>query len=423
MALKEVRKTEKNMAELELFIPRADLDAEVMKVFRKKSPKITVPGFRRGKAPKHIIEKMYGAAVFQNDAIDNLLPELYDAAVEESKLEVVSRPEIDVETIDGEGVTLKAKVYVKPEVKLNKYKQLSAVREAVSVEDGEIDGELEAARKRLARVSTLIQGKAQNEDEAVIDFEGFVDGVAFEGGKAEKYSLKLGSGSFIPGFEKQIVGKKVGGSFDVKVKFPKDYDAKELAGKEAVFKVTLHELKRTELPELDDEFVKDVSEFDTLDEYKADIRSKIEEKKTKAAETDYEEALLDQLIENTEIDLPEPMIEAEIDANVRDYDYRLRMQGGSLEMLLKYTEQTVDSLRDRFRAQSERSLRIRLALEEIVKTESIDASEEDIEAEYAKIAEGYKEELDKVKETIKTETVKNDVVLRKAVDFIKANAV
>lgn len=422
MSLKEVKEIEKNLREITLTIDKEAFDAEVIKVYRKQSANITVPGFRRGKAPKHIIEKLYGESFFHADAIDNLFPEVYEAAVAEAGLEVVSRPEVELESIDENGVTLKAKVYVKPEVKLNKYKGLSAEKEAVTVEDAEIDEEIEAARKRLARVSTLTEGVAENGDDAVIDFEGFVDDVAFEGGKGENYTLKLGSGSFIPGFEEQVVGHSVGESFDISVKFPEEYGAKELAGKDAIFKIVLHEIKRTELPELDEEFVKDVSEFNTIDEYKADIKAKIEAKKEKAAEYAYEEKLLDALLENTELDVPAPMVEDEIDMNVRDYDYRLQMQGGNLQMFFQYTGQTLEQLRERFRPQSEKQLKTRLALEAVVAAENIEASEEDIEAEYNKISEGYKTELEKVKATIAPETLVKDIVLRKAVDFIKENA-
>jgi len=422
MSLKEVKEVGTNLKELTLHIAKEDFDSAVMKTYRKQCSKINVPGFRRGKAPKHIIEKLYGTDVFYNDALDSLLPDVYAAAVEESGLEVVSRPEVELDTIDENGVILKAKVYVKPEVKVNKYTGLSAEKEAVVVEDSEIDEEIEAARKRLARVSTLTEGVAENGDEAVIDFEGFVDGVAFEGGKSEKYPLKLGSGNFIPGFEEQIVGKNIGDSFDISVKFPEEYGAENLAGKDAIFKIVLHEVKRTDLPEFDDDFVKEASEFDTVDEYKADIKAKIEAKKEKAANYAYEEGLLDDLLANTELELPAPMIEDEIDANVRDYDYRLQMQGGSLDLFFQYTGQTLEQLRESFRAQSERQLKIRLALAEVVKAESIEATEEDLEAEYAKIADGYKTEFEKVKATIAPATLTEDIVLRKAVNFIVENA-
>lgn len=423
MSLKEVKDLEKNVKELTLQIPKEDFDKEVMKVYRKQSAKITVPGFRRGKAPKHIIEKMYGESFFYSDALDALFPIYYEKALDESGLDVVSRPEVELDTIDENGVVLKAKVYVKPEVNVKKYKELSAEKEAVVVEDEEIEAEIEAARKRLARVSTLTEGTAIDGDEVVIDFEGFVDGVAFEGGKGEKYPLKLGSGSFIPGFEEQIVGKNIGDSFDITVTFPEEYGAENLAGKESVFKIVLHEIKRTELPDFDDDFVKDASEFDTVDEYKADIKAKIEAKKQKSAEYAYEEALLDDLLANTEVDIPEPMIDTEVDMNVRDYEYRLQMQGGNLEMFFQYTGQTMEQLRESFRPQSERQVKIRLALGEVVKAESINASEEDIEAEYNKIAEGYKTDLEKVKATIAPQTLTEDIVLRKAVDFIKDNAI
>ena len=422
MSLRGVTSPEKNVRELELFIERAEFDKEVMNVYRKQVKHITVPGFRPGKAPKHIIEKLYGESVFYDAALDALLPDVYEAAVKEAELDVVSRPEAEVVSIDESGVVLKAKVYVKPEVEVKKYKGLEATREAVEVTEEEISAEVEAGRKRAARISTLSEGAAIDGDEALIDFEGFVDGVAFDGGKAEKYPLKLGSGSFIPGFEDQIVGKNVGESFDVNVTFPEEYGAENLAGKAAVFKVTLHELKRTELPELDDEFVKDISEFDTLDEYKADIKAKITSRKEKQAEYTLEEKLIDELNANTEVEIPAPMIEAEIDSYVRDYEYRLSMQGGNLDMFFQYTGQTMEQLREQFRAQAERQVKTRLALYEVVKAENIVATEEDLEAEYEKIADGYKTELEKVKATIAPETITEDIVLRKAVDLIKENA-
>lgn len=422
MSLKEVKEVEKNIRELTIHIDKDAFDAEVMKVYRKQAANITVPGFRKGKAPKHIIEKMYGSSVFHADAIDNLFPDVYEAAVAEADIEVVSRPEVELDSIDENGVVLKAKVYVKPEVVIGNYKGLSAEKQAVTVDESEIDAEIENARKRLARVSTLTEGVAENGDEVIIDFEGFVDNVAFEGGKGEKYPLKLGSGSFIPGFEEQIIGKNAGESFDINVRFPEDYGAENLAGKNSVFKITLHELKRTELPELDDEFVKDVSEFNTVDEYKADVKSNIEAKKEKEAEYAYEEALLDALLANTDIDVPTPMIDDEVDMNLRDYEYRLQMQNANIQMLLKYTGQTMEQLKESFRPQSEKQLRIRLALEHIANVEDIKATEDDIEAEYQKIADGYKTNIDNVKSTISTESLIKDIKLRKAVDFIKENA-
>ena len=384
---------------------------------------MNVPGFRKGKAPKSIIEKMYGAAVFYDDALEMLLPSMYASAVEEAKLEVVSRPEIDIVSIDDGGVELTAKVYTKPVAVVNQYRGLEAAKDTVRVTKAEIEEEIELVRKRNGRQITLEDQPAADGDETVIDFEGFLDGVAFEGGKGEKFPLKLGSGSFIPGFEEQLVGHKAGESFEINVTFPEDYGAKELAGKETVFKITIHEVKRTELPEVDDEFVKDVSEFNTLDEYKADVKAKITERKQKTAERNFEEALIDELLAHTDVDIPAPMIDNEVDAQVRDYEYRLQMQGGSLDMYFQYTGMNMEKLRESFRPGAERQIRTRLALEAIVKAENIEATAEELEEEYKKIASGSNVELEKVKESIPAAGITEDVVMRKAVELIKANAV
>ena len=423
MSLKKVTSPEKNISVLELHIDKAAFDDAVMKSYKKNVGKMNVPGFRKGKAPKSIIEKMYGAAVFYDDALEMLLPSMYASAVEEAKLEVVSRPEIDIVSIDDGGVELTAKVYTKPVAVVNQYRGLEAAKDTVRVTKAEIEEEIELVRKRNGRQITLEDQPAADGDETVIDFEGFLDGVAFEGGKGEKFPLKLGSGSFIPGFEEQLVGHKAGESFEINVTFPEDYGAKELAGKETVFKITIHEVKRTELPEVDDEFVKDVSEFNTLDEYKADVKAKITERKQKTAERNFEEALIDELLAHTDVDIPAPVIDNEGDAQVRDYEYRLQMQGGSLDMYFQYTGMNMEKLRESFRPGAERQIRTRLALEAIVKAENIEATAEELEEEYKKIASGYNVELEKVKESIPAAGITEDVVMRKAVELIKANAV
>ncbi len=423
MSLKKVTSPEKNISVLELHIDKAAFDDAVMKSYKKNVGKMNVPGFRKGKAPKSIIEKMYGAAVFYDDALEMLLPSMYASAVEEAKLEVVSRPEIDIVSIDDGGVELTAKVYTKPVAVVNQYRGLEAAKDTVRVTKAEIEEEIELVRKRNGRQITLEDQPAADGDETVIDFEGFLDGVAFEGGKGEKFPLKLGSGSFIPGFEEQLVGHKAGESFEINVTFPEDYGAKELASKETVFKITIHEVKRTELPEVDDEFVKDVSEFNTLDEYKADVKAKITERKQKTAERNFEEALIDELLAHTDVDIPAPMIDNEVDAQVRDYEYRLQMQGGSLDMYFQYTGMNMEKLRESFRPGAERQIRTRLALEAIVKAENIEATAEELEEEYKKIASGYNVELEKVKESIPAAGITEDVVMRKAVELIKANAV
>ena len=424
MSLKSGNRETQNLAELEILIEKSVFDAEVDKVFKKNAEKITVPGFRKGKAPRKIIEKMYGTAYFFEEAIDNLLPDEYAAAIAEAGIDPVSRPEIDVKSMDDNGVLLTAKVYTKPEAVVADYKGIEVKKDKVRVTKDEIAAEIDKIRERNARILTLTDVAAENGDEVVIDFEGFVDGVAFEGGKAEKYSLKLGSHSFIEGFEEQLIGKVPSEElFDMNVNFPADYGAENLAGKPAVFKIKLHEVKRTDLPELDEEFVKDVSEFDTVAEYEADIKAKIKERKTADSDRKLEEDLINAIVEKTTVEIPDCMIESEIDGYVRDYDYRLQMQGGSLDLYYKYTGQTEEQLRESFKSGAEKQVKTRLALEFISKTENITATEEEIEAEYAKIAAGYAVEIEKVKASIPVSGITEDVVLRKAVDFVKENAV
>lgn len=423
MNYSNLKEIEKNRSEFNITIEKPAFDAEVMNVYRKNVKKLNVPGFRRGKAPKSIVEKMYGSSVFYDEALDNLLPDLYSSAIEESKLEVVSRPEIDVVSIDENGVLISCKVYTKPVAEVSLYKGLEAERAETVVTEEDIIAEIDQVRTRNARTLSVTDRAAEEGDEAIIDFEGFVDGVAFEGGKGEKYNLKLGSHSFIPGFEEQIVGKNIGDSFDIAVTFPDEYGAKELAGKESVFKTVLHELKKTELPELDDEFVKEVSDtFNTVDEYKTDVKAKITERKDKANDRAYEEKLIDALLAKTEVDIPAAMIESEVDSEIRDYEYRLRSQGGSIEMYYQYTGMDEKGLRDSMRPAAERQVKTRLALEAVVKAENITPTDEEIDAEYAKIAAGYAVELEKVKESIPADSISEDIVLRKAVDLIKENA-
>lgn len=423
MALKNSKKISANTYEVEIVLDKAAFDAEVNKVYRKNVSKMNVPGFRRGKAPKSVLEKMYGSAVFYEEAIDNLLPEAYSAAIAEAKLDVVSRPDIELVSTGDEGVVLKATVTVKPTVKVSEYKGLTAERPEVTVTEEEITREIDSVRNRNARVLTVEDRAAELGDEAIIDFEGFLDGVAFEGGKGEKHPLKLGSGNFIPGFEEQIVGHNKGESFDITVTFPEEYGEASLAGKETVFKIVLHEIKRTELPELDDEFVKDVSEFDTVDEYKTSISAKIADRKNNSADAEVENQLIDKLIANMTGEIPECMIESEIDRYVNDYDYRLKSQGASLEMYYQYTGSTEEKLRESFKAEAERQVKSRLALERVAKTEKIKAGKKEMEEEYKKIASGYNVDIDYVKKNIPEEGISEDIVMRKAIQVIKDNAV
>ncbi len=423
MASIKAKEIEKNKYEFEFLIEKETFDAEVNKVYRKNVSKMNVPGFRKGKAPKHIIEKLYGTTVFYDEALDNLLPTAYETALASTKLDAVSRPELDVVSIDDKGVALKAQVWVKPAVEISAYTGLEVSKEAIEVTEEDIMKDIDATRERNSRMLSVEDRAAQEGDQAVIDFEGFLDGVAFEGGKGEKFPLGLGSGSFIPGFEEQIVGKNIGDEFDINVTFPEDYGAENLAGKEVVFKIKLHELKVKELPELDDEFVKDVSEFNTVDEYKADIKAKITERREKSAESKVENDLLDALIANTECDIPDCMIQQEIDGYIRDYEYRLQSQGGNLEMYFQYTGMTMEKLRENFKSDAERQVKIRLALAKIAKTEKLKALKKDIEAEYKKIATGYNVDIETVKASIPESGISEDIVLRKAVDFVKENAV
>ncbi len=422
MKLLNVKDIATNQKEIEFSIDRAAFDAEVNNVFKKNASKFNVPGFRRGKAPKAFIEKMYGEGVFYEDALNNLLPKEYEAVLAETNLDTVSRPEIDVKSLDENGVVITAKVYVRPQLTVTEYKGLKATRKAVSIEDEAVDAEIEKVRERNARVLEISDRPAKNGDEVVFDFDGYVDGKPFDGGKAEKYSLKLGSGQFIPGFEEQIEGKSIGEEFDVNVTFPNEYHASELAAKPAVFKCKLHEIKESQLPELDDEFAKDVSEFDTFAEYKASIKAKMEESANKAADAEVDEQLMNELIAKTEGEIPEIMFENEIDAAIRDYEMRLRYSGLDLNTFLSYTGKNMEQLREDFRPQAEKQVRSRLALEAIARAENLEATEEDIATEFTKIAEAYGIDVEKAKESIPAESIKEDVLVGKAALLVRDNA-
>ncbi len=423
MSLTKSEVIEKNRYELQFSVDKATFDAAVSAVYHKQVKNITVPGFRKGKAPRSIIEKMYGTGVFYEDAINDLIPTAYTEALKEAAIDTVGQPEFDVISIDDNGLLLSAKVYVKPEVEIKDYTGIEVEKEVAPVTDEEIDREVEMIRERNSREIEVTDRAAELGDTTVIDYEGFCDGVAFEGGKGTDYALKLGSGSFIPGFEDQIVGKSIDDEFDVNVTFPEQYHSEELAGKAAVFKVKIHAITKVELPELDDDFAKDVSEFDTFDEYKADLKAKIEKRKETAAEAQVEDKLVEVLIEKLEADIPEPMFVAETENFVRDYDTRLRAQGLDLGMYFKYTGLTLDSLREQMRPQAERQVKARLALEKIAELENIEATEADIEAEYEKIAAAYGIELEQVKASIDTEAIAADMKVQKAMQLVKDKAV
>ena len=402
MSLKNKELIEKNQYELTFEVERSVFDAAVEKVYRRQAKNITIPGFRRGKAPRSIIEKMYGKGVFYEDAVNEVLPEAYEAAAKESGLDIVGRPEFDMEPIEDGNITIKAKVYIKPEVKIEGYKGIAAERTVEPVTDEEVNAEI---------------------DRANIDFDGYVDGKQFDGGKGTGYDLVLGSGSFIPGFEEQVVGHAIGDEFDVNVPFPADYHEKSLAGKDSTFKCKLNSIKFNEKPELDDEFVRDVSEFDTVTEYTADIKAKLEKAKTAQADSAVDEQLTAALIEKLDADIPPVMFDAETENLVRDYDTRLRMQGLDLATYLKYTGMTLDSIREQMKPQAERQVKLRLALEEIAKLENIEVSDEEIDAEYNRIAENYKVDVENVKSQIASEDLAKDLKVQKAIDLVKENAV
>ena len=422
MNLVKSEKLEKNQHELQFSIDAASFNDAIAKAYKREAGKYTIPGFRKGKAPRHMIEKMYGEDVFQYSAVNDLFPAEYDKAVEASGIEPVDRPEVDIVSMNTEdGVVLKAVVTVKPEMKVGNYIGLKAEKAANTVEDAAVDAEVNRLRERNARLVAR-EGKAQDGDITDIDFEGFVDGEAFDGGKGEHFSLTLGSGQFIPGFEEQIVGHEAGEEFDVNVTFPEDYHAKELAGKAAVFKVKLNEVQYKELPVADDEFAKDVSEYDTLDEFKASIRKNMEEAAEKQAELEVENALVDQLVATLEGDIPPVMIETRIDEMVRDFDYRLSQQGLRLADYLKYIGGDEAKFREGFKEQAEKQVKMRLALEAVAKAENIEASEEDFENEVKRIADTYKMEVEKVRSIIPVAEVKKDLAVNKAIDFIKSKA-
>ncbi len=421
--LKEVKLIETNKYQLSISFDKATFEAAVNKVYKKQAKNIAIPGFRRGKAPRAIIEKMYGTGVFHEDAINDLLPAAYEEAVKESGLDIVSRPEFDIETLDENGLVVTAVVFVKPEAKIEGYKGIKVEKTPVVVEDSEVDAELEKVRERNARISDVEGRACQDGDIANIDYEGFVDGVAFEGGKDAGHDLAIGSHSFIPGFEEQVIGHSVGDEFDVNVTFPEAYHAEELAGKATVFKVKLNALKVKELPAIDDELASLASEFDTLDEYKADIKAKLTERKNHAAEHEVENKLIEALVDLLEADIPECMYDEEAENCVRDMDNNLRMQGLDLKTYLQYTGMTLDQMRADMRPRAISQVKTRLALEAIAKLEGIEATEEDIEEEIKNTATAYGMDVEEVKKYMPVDGVKADIQVKKAVELVKAEAV
>ena len=423
MSLKNTENIAVNQYKITFDVDHDTFEKAINKVYKKSVQNITIPGFRKGKAPRAIVEKMYGKEVFYEDAINEVIPAAYTEAVADFEKVIVSQPEFDVETIDENGVVLTATFYTKPEAEIADYLGLEVTRTVKEANDEEVAEELSRVQARNSRMIEVTDRAAAMEDVANIDFEGTVDGVAFAGGKAEGHELKLGSGQFIPGFEEQIVGKNIGEEFDVTVTFPEDYHAEELKGKEAVFHCKLNGLKFNEMPVLDDDFAKDVSEFDTLDEYKADIKAKLQESHNRQADMQVEEQIIKALGEKLVAEIPEAMYENETENFVRDYDNRLRMQGLDLATYFKYTGMDLDTLRKNMRPDAERQVKTRLALETIAKLEGIVASEEEIEEEYARLAEAYKMEVERIKEAAPADAIAEDLKVKKAIDLVKEKAV
>ncbi len=413
-------KIDNNTYEVE-FTASADLlKAEKLRVYRKEVRKYNVPGFRKGKAPMNVIEKMYGP-VFTQDAVETVYQKAVDEAVAEFGEEVVDANSAEVVSIEGD-VVFKAKFVVKPEVKIEGYKGLTVEKAEAVVTDEDVEHELGHVQQRNSRSINVDDRPAQMDDTVTFDYEGFCDGVPFEGGKAEKYTLKLGSGQFIPGFEDGMVGHSIGEEFDVNVTFPTEYHAEELAGKPAVFKVKIHEIKMTELPTLDDEFAKDVSEFDTLAEYKEDLRKELLKKAEEKAKDDADNKLIDQLIDLVEADIPEVMYDNKVTENINDFSYNLQMQGMNLETYLNYTGLDMEALRGQFRDKAIHQVKLRLALEKIAELENIEVNDEDIDKAYDDLAKNYGVELDRVKQIVPVGGLKKDVAVEKAVDVVRDNA-
>ena len=423
----QVEKLEKNMAKLTIEVSAEDLDKAMEKAYQKQKSRISLPGFRKGKAPRKMIESMYGKGVFMEDAVNSLVPQEYTKALGECDLEIVSQPEINVTQMEpGKALIFTADVAVKPEVTLGDYKGVEVPKSEIAVTDEEVDAEVKKEQDKNARTVAVEDRAAANGDITTIDFEGFVDGVAFDGGKGTDYALTLGSGTFIPGFEDQLVGANAGDHVEVKVTFPEEYQAKELAGKEAVFQCDVKKIETKEVPELDDVFAKVVSEFDTLAEYKEDVKKKLTEKKEKEARTAKENAAVDKAIENAQMDIPELMTKTECRQMMDDFSRRMQQQGLSMEQYFQFTGQSMDKMMEDMKPQALKRIQTRLVLEKVAEAENIQPSEEEITEEIQKMADAYKMEADKIREAIGEsglEQMKKDMAVQKAVTVIADAAV
>ena len=423
----QVEKLEKNMAKLTVEVPAEDVEKAIQGAYQKTKKSINIPGFRKGKAPRQLIEKMYGKEVFYSDAVDAMLPKAYSDAVEECGEEIVSYPKIDVVQIEsGKPFIFTAEVAVKPAVTLGEYKGIQVEKAPIEVTDEEIEAQVNKEREANSRTVTVEDRAVQKGDIATIDFEGFVDGVAFDGGQGENYDLEIGSNTFIPGFEDQLVGAEIGKELDVNVTFPEEYGAKELAGKEAVFKCKVNGIKVKELPEADDEFAQEVSEFDTLDEYKADIKAKLLKDKEDEAKRAKEDAVIGKIVENATMDIPDAMVEYQTQQMLDDFGRRMQSQGLSLEQYFQFTGMTEADYKEQMKPRALQNIQSRLVLEAVAEAEKLEATEEDLEKEYAKMAEQYKLDVDKVKEIFgeyQKEELKKDIVIQKAAELVTEAAV
>ncbi len=422
----QVEKLENNTAKLTIEVPAEEFDKAIMKAYQKNKNKFNVPGFRKGKVPYAMVEKMYGAAVFYEDAANYVIPDAYANAATESELEIVARPDINVTQIEkGKPFIFEAEVTLKPEIKLGKYKGVKVEAMDTTVTDEDVQAELDKVKEQNARLVAADDKAVEDGDQTTIDFEGFVDGEAFEGGKGEDYPLTIGSHSFIDTFEEQLIGKKVGEEVEVNVTFPEEYQAKELAGKPAMFKVTIKEIKVKEYPEIDDDFAQDVSEFDTLDEYKADIKKNLEDKKTQEAEADKESKVIEAIVKDSEMNIPEKMIEAQAQQMLEEFAQNIAMQGISFEQYLQFTGATVDQLREQVTPQAKARVESSLVLEAIVKAEKIEATDEEFDEEVKKMAERYQMEVDKINELLSDDdknNIKADICAKKAAKLVVEKA-
>ena len=423
----QVEKLEKNMAKLTIEVSPEELEGALQHAYLKNRKQITIPGFRKGKVPRQIIEKMYGPSFFYEDAVNELIPSAYEKAVDECELELVSRPEVSIVQIEqGKPFIFTAEVAVKPEVELGQYKGIEVEKQDTAATDEEVDKEIDKERESNSRSITVEDRPVQDGDMTVIDFEGFVDGTPFEGGKGTDYPLTIGSGAFIPGFEEQLIGAEIGKETEVNVSFPEDYHAKDLAGKPAVFKCTVKEIKVKELPELDDDFAQDVSDFDTLEEYKADVRKKIEERKAASAKAKKEDAVIEKIIEGAKMEIPDAMVKTQAEQGVDEFAQRLQMQGMSIEQYLQYMGGSIDAMVEQYKPQALKRIQSRLVLEAVVAAENLEVSDEELEAEYSRMAEQYKMEVEKLKELFSDADKKNireDLAIQKAVDLVTEAAV